>query len=79
MNSSCMELTFMQMGTSGKTRRKSFAPLTTLSLRLMSSWTVVSCLAERRAPFPQIRMPHWPYASVVPFVEPPVGMGIDPF
>lgn len=70
--------TLMHTGTSGKTRRYTFAPLTILSLRLSISDTLSSCFAVRRAPFPLIRMPHSPKASVVPLIDPPVGIGMVP-
>ena len=54
------------------------APLMGLILRLMTSSAVVSCFAVRRTPFPLMRRPQSPYASVVPLVDPPVGIGMIP-
>ena len=73
------ERTFMQTGISGNTRKYTFAPFTTLMARLMTSSAVESCFAVKRTPCPLIRMPYSPYASVVPRVDPPVGIGIRPF
>jgi hypothetical protein len=44
----------------------------------MTSSAVVSCLAVRRTPLPLIRRPQSPYESVVPLVDPPVGIGMVP-
>lgn len=68
----------MQTGISGNTRKYTFAPLMTFIFLLMTSSAVVSCFALSLTPLPLILIPHSPYASVVPFVEPPIGMGIRP-
>lgn len=68
----------MQTGISGNTLRYTFAPFTTFNFRFTSSSTVCSCFPVSLAPFPRIRMPHSPNASVVPLVEPPIGIGMTP-
>ena len=55
-----------------------FAPLMGLIFLLNASSADLSCFAVIRMPLPFTRMPHSPYASVVPFVEPPTGMGRTP-
>lgn len=70
--------TLMQTGISGKSRMNTFVPLITFSFRFSTSSADCSCLALNRAPFPLIRIPHSPNASVVPFVEPPIGIGMVP-
>lgn len=54
------------------------APLTGFNLRLITSSATCNCLAVNRAPFPLIRIPHSPKANVVPFVDPPIGIGMVP-
>lgn len=68
----------MQTGISGNTLIYTLVPFTILIFRLITSSAVVSCFALSRTPFPLMRMPQSPYASVVPFVEPPVGIGTRP-
>ena len=75
----CQLHTLIQTGISGNTRKKTFAPLITLSFLLISSRTVSSCFPVNLAPFPLILIPHSPNARVVPLVDPPVGIGIIPF
>ena len=70
--------TFMQTGMSGKTLKYTLAPLKTFSFLIITSWAVDNCFALSLAPFPTILIPHSPWASVVPFVDPPIGIGIRP-
>ena len=70
--------TFTQTGISGNTLMYIFAPLIAFNFRLSTSYAEVSCFAVSRIPLPFILMPHSPKASVVPLVEPPVGIGITP-
>jgi len=71
--------TFMHTGISGNTLRYTLLPFKTFNFLMITSCAVDSCLALSLAPFPLIRIPHSPYASVVPFVDPPVGIGTRPF
>jgi len=73
-----VSLPFWHTGISGKIRMKTLAPLTFLIFLFMTSSVWLSCLEVSLAPFPLIRMPHSPYANVVPFVDPPIGMGSTP-
>ena len=75
---SISRFTFMQTGISGNTLRYTLVPFKIFNFFMITSCAVVSCLALSLAPFPLIRIPHSPYASVVPFVDPPVGIGIRP-
>jgi hypothetical protein len=68
----------MQTGMSGNTLMYTLAPLIILSFLLRTSSAATSCLALNRTPFPLIRIPHSPKASVVPLIEPPVGIGMRP-
>lgn len=52
--------TLMQTGISGKTLKWTFAPLTGLIFRLMTSSAVWSCLAVSLTPLPFMRRPHSP-------------------
>lgn len=63
---------------SGKIRMYTFAPLIGLIFLRNASSADLSCCAVIRIPLPFTRMPHSPYASVVPFVEPPIGTGSTP-
>lgn len=55
-----------------------FAPLMVLIFLFSASSADFSCFAVIRAPLPFTRMPHSPNASVVPLIEPPIGMGSTP-
>ena len=68
----------MHTGISGNTRMYTLEPLTGLIFLLITSSAVVNCFAVIRTPWPFILIPQSPYASVVPFVDPPIGMGIVP-
>ncbi len=68
----------MQTGMSGNTRMYTFAPFIGLSFLFNASSADLSCFAVIRMPLPLTRMPHSPNVSVVPFVDPPTGMGSTP-
>jgi len=73
-----VSLPLMQTGISGNTLKYTFAPLMTLIFLLRTSSAASNCLALKRTPIPFIRMPQSPKARVVPFIEPPVGIGMRP-
>lgn len=73
-----MMRTFTQTGISGNTLMYIFTPLMTFSFLLSTSSADVSCFAVILIPFPFIRIPHSPKASVVPLIEPPMGTGRTP-
>lgn len=73
-----LQRTLIQTGISGKTRIHTLDPFKTFNFLLIVSSAEVICLALKRTPFPLILIPHSPNLSVVPRVEPPVGMGTRP-
>jgi len=74
-----VSLPLTETGVLGNTLMKTLAPLTTLSFLLSTSSATVRWSADNLPPLPLTRMPYSPNASVVPFTDPPVGMGMAPF